>query len=538
MLKAQINTFSKQLDYKYWYPDGNDWNNIKQTHDKGYIIARTNIDSSISPTPYYCEYIKTNREGNVLWVKKILLGNSLDSVGGGIASLIQTADKGYLISNSIHTANKGRHLFLAKTDSMGAISWCKTYPADGYSGAYALQQTSDKGYIAAGFSRTANYRQSAFLLKTDSMGNYGWGKNITIANDTLQEFYDVKEVPRTGYVLCGYSTSGGANARTSAAACLLDGSGNLLWNRNFIFAHASSFYSVIQTSDNNFVFAGSYNDTSSYAPRLMFIKLDLLGNTLWMKAYNQSPNPYYGSYAWNAKPLANGAFIFSGYISDPIPASLIGKMDANGNLLWSNEYRSFHSFNYVPNTIETTTDGGYMFTNSVGIYRNGRALFTTELLKTDANGTLGCDGMNHPITLAGISAVITNSATVSPTGSAFNYTPALLEGGVKDSIICETITDHAPSGIRSYHEDGFVLEQNYPNPFSGSTRIACRLPADTKMLTLEVYDMLGNKIREQKQNYLSAGTHYFEINDFFAKGIFFYTICADGKKVCGKMISE
>lgn len=54
--------------------------------------------------------------------------------------------------------------------------------------------------------------------------------------------------------------------------------------------------------------------------------------------------------------------------------------------------------------------------------------------------------------------------------------------------------------------DGFALEQNYPNPFNPETRIAFRLPEDADV-RLEIYTVLGQRIRSLTAGYRQAGTH-------------------------------
>ena len=57
----------------------------------------------------------------------------------------------------------------------------------------------------------------------------------------------------------------------------------------------------------------------------------------------------------------------------------------------------------------------------------------------------------------------------------------------------------------------FTLEQNHPNPFTTSTTISFTL-ADRGMATLDVFDVLGRKVRTLANGMMDAGPHSVEFN--------------------------
>ena len=75
--------------------------------------------------------------------------------------------------------------------------------------------------------------------------------------------------------------------------------------------------------------------------------------------------------------------------------------------------------------------------------------------------------------------------------------------------------------------DGFRLNQNMPNPFSGQTIVSFYLPHATS-LSLVVYDVLGNKVRELATGLFEAGKHEIVFNtEILAKGNYMYRLTAD-----------
>lgn len=67
----------------------------------------------------------------------------------------------------------------------------------------------------------------------------------------------------------------------------------------------------------------------------------------------------------------------------------------------------------------------------------------------------------------------------------------------------------------------FKLEQNYPNPFSGDTRINFDLPEDA-IVNLKVMDILGNTVKALRKGVVPAG---------------FYTVLWDGNSDNGSPVS-
>jgi hypothetical protein len=87
----------------------------------------------------------------------------------------------------------------------------------------------------------------------------------------------------------------------------------------------------------------------------------------------------------------------------------------------------------------------------------------------------------------------------------------------------------------------FALNQNYPNPFNPTTNIKYALPVDSK-LTIEIYNMLGQRVRTLVNGDQPAGYHTMEWNGTgntgqqLASGVYFLQMSAQG--VNGKKFNE
>lgn len=89
------------------------------------------------------------------------------------------------------------------------------------------------------------------------------------------------------------------------------------------------------------------------------------------------------------------------------------------------------------------------------------------------------------------------------------------------------------TGIDGIDEPGgipkkFALEQNYPNPFNPTTTIRFDLKVASKV-TLEVFNILGQKVLESDYGDMNAGSFQRDLNmDQYASGVYFYTLRAVG----------
>ena len=81
-----------------------------------------------------------------------------------------------------------------------------------------------------------------------------------------------------------------------------------------------------------------------------------------------------------------------------------------------------------------------------------------------------------------------------------------------------------------------AIEQNYPNPANGTTRVDVTL-AKSASVSLEVHNIVGQKVYEEPVRNLSEGTHSFSINVAGLKaGVYTYSVIANGERSTRKMM--
>jgi hypothetical protein len=86
-----------------------------------------------------------------------------------------------------------------------------------------------------------------------------------------------------------------------------------------------------------------------------------------------------------------------------------------------------------------------------------------------------------------------------------------------------------------------ALHANYPNPFNPSTTLSFDLPRSTSV-TLEVYNLLGQRVKTIVNGYLTAGSYRFlwdgtaDTGHSISAGIYFYQLKTDMGTLIKKMI--
>lgn len=180
---------------------GSDYDNaqsVQQTTDGGYIIAgqSRSTDGDISghhggSDNFDAWIVKLNGNGNLQWQKS--LGGSRDD---GVV-IRQTTDGGYIaagasksndgdVSGHYGTSNY-YDIWVVKLSANGIIQWQKSIGGSNDDGAYSILQTTDNGYVIAGYSASND---------NDATGNHGvydyWVVKLTAEGLATQEIQNTK----------------------------------------------------------------------------------------------------------------------------------------------------------------------------------------------------------------------------------------------------------------------------------------------------------------------------------------------------------
>lgn len=304
-----------------------------------------------------CVMTKVNSSGNLLWSRNF----SIPGYHSDIAShCLETNDGKYAMAMNQYYGGS-YYVSLIKLETNGNILWEKNFSdsINYIARCNWIAQTTDHGFIITGEA----YGQYCYLLRTDSTGNPLWCKiySLSFSNNPGT---CVKQTLDGGYIITtsNFLTGGGY-----ANIIKTDSVGQIQWTKTLSGSEYHFLFSVEQTADSNFVFAGGVGDYNSISQKLLIVKMDQVGDTLWTKTYQSGGN-----------------------------------------------------FNLTGLKINETEDRGLLVLNQIFI--------AAQIMKTDQNGNLNC-GQSYSTTLItqytsqANDAILTVDSTLGQTNKSLNRQP-------------------------------------------------------------------------------------------------------------------
>lgn len=255
---------------------------IRQTSDGGYIIGGGTRSFNVGLIDYYI--IKLDSSGEVQWEKKY--GGSQTDI---CETIIQTRDGGYMAAGQSWQNILEGNMYLIKLDPNGNKEWDKTIGGGLEDGAYDVMQTSERGYIVAGYTRSVtDGSYKVYIVKTDPDGNVEWSRDLGGGSDD-QAFS--LEQHRDGYVAAGYTKSYGESSDVYVVRVDLDG--NPVWEKTFGGRDTEEVaQSIRKTSDGGYILAGKTNQYTYGAYDMYLLKLDSNGNEQWSQVFGGENDDY------------------------------------------------------------------------------------------------------------------------------------------------------------------------------------------------------------------------------------------------------
>ncbi|MBW1855105.1 MAG: hypothetical protein JRJ00_10565, partial [Deltaproteobacteria bacterium] len=123
-------------------------------------------------------------------------------------SIQETTGGNYITAGYTYSFGAGdSDAWVVKLNSDGTFSWQNSYGGSDYDWAYTIRETSDTGYIMAGYTESFGAgRADAWILKLTSSGTVSWGK--AYGDVDSDEVYSIQEITG-GYIAAGRTSSFG-----------------------------------------------------------------------------------------------------------------------------------------------------------------------------------------------------------------------------------------------------------------------------------------------------------------------------------------
>jgi len=533
---------------------------VKQTDDGGYIAVGSTYSNPANLGVEYLWVIKTDSLGEMQWEK--FYGNGGDD--DAAKSVAITPEGDFIIAGETASYSQDeRDAWILKLDNQGDTIWTRTFSSSIY-GDYgeSVIIDNDGNYVITGYTYFHPGDRDALLLKYDPDGNLLWFKTYGGTDEDWTS--DLCQTEDGDYMLTGFTRSFGANARDSYLI-KTDVNGDTLWTRMYGGATDQWGRGIDNLPDGGAIVAG-WTGAFFTASDTWLFRVDTNGDIIWEKTYN------YGSWDQANKVILtnNGGFILSGKINGSLG---LLKTSGDGEVEWVQ--------NSIPGVgigVIQNTEGDYLV---VGQHQQG--FFTVDAILAKLKG----ETMNHPpvefsllepqdgVTLASLTDPVEFvwESSSDPENDTIFYTLTIFNADInleypllEDTtytfdgstifeeltmyqwtvsasdgqfiVVADTFTFITPQevGIDDFvneKHNGIALNQNYPNPFVQETTIEFILNRPMPV-TLEIFNMHGQKVRTLLSKHLSAGTYRIKWDGTdvsghnAAKGIYTYRFNGDG----------
>jgi len=289
-------------------------------------------------------------------------------------------------------------IWVVKLSPLGVIEWQKPYGGSEVDYGFDIQQTTDGGYIVVGETYSTNGAvtsgRGGWIFKLDSIGTIQWQATHGDNMNSVQQTSD------GGFISAGYAD--GPLGNRDYHIVKLNSLGTMVWEKFYGGTASDIAHSIQQTSDGGYIIAGETNSSNTHVTQnngstdYWVIKLDSLGNLDWQKALGGSSNDY----GQSVHETVDGGFVVYGHSNSNdgfVTAnkgnedSWMVKLDSTGSLVWQRTLGG-PIFEYG-RAVKVTSDGGYVIAASSssrsGDVDTTNGSYDFWVVKLSANNTIG-----------------------------------------------------------------------------------------------------------------------------------------------------
>lgn len=433
---------------------------------------------------------------DVDWIE--VYGDSGDNVTYWIE---ECSTFGYVVSGS-RTGSGTDELdaLLMRVDADGDTLWTKTWGDSLEDAAACVRETSDGGFILAGYTERVPGNIDAWFIRTDANGDTLWTSQFDFgAGDIL---YSVVEMTNGDFIACGYSSGAPPADSIDILVMRIDSTGHGEWKLIFEKPGNERGLELCKTSDGN-IAVGGFGGTDVVRDDAILIKVDAAnGDTVWTRAYKDTVTRDIVS---GMRETMDGGFILCGGKTDYDTLEREGfliKTDCAGFAIWFKRYGGPGDSQYICSVV-ATPDSGY----ALGARRDTSAAadYDFYFMRTDSAGdTLWTKTLYEPerqvmtcMTMTGDNGYVScGEGRVLPSTESTIW---LVKLGEDDAGVIPIEKNLDPE----------LLAVEGASPFTGSVPVRYEIPSACHV-QLKVFDVSGRYVATLVEGIKSAGAYHVE----------------------------
>lgn len=394
---------------------------IKNTRDGGFILAGTSSSSTGFQKKEDCKgitdfwVVKLDASGGEQW-QRTIGGSGQDE----LLCAFQTKDGGYILGGSsssnppvisikpdaksitttkadlFNKSEKSRgnmDYWIVKLDKQGDIEWQRTYGGQYADVLRSMEQTTDNGYILAGYSNSpisgdktvSNKGIGDFwIIKINDTGEIQWQNTYGAEGD--DQPYVIHQTSDEGYIVGGNSNS--KNALTTMGGIVsngtdywvlkLDRDGGVLWSKTYDFGKVDILTSLVENKDQTYLIGG-YAQSENKRPRegivgkamnmvnkekdgindYIALKIDEKGEEIWKKTVGSAGEDILRKLV----ETRDGGYLMAGTSNSSASKDKNGSI--GGNDFWVVKLKDKEKVEKVKSSIEAIPNPVTTFTNVI-----------------------------------------------------------------------------------------------------------------------------------------------------------------------------
>lgn len=281
VLLLKVNQNGEVIFYATFGGREDDWAvSIAKTSD-GFIIAGSTRSFGAGGSDIYV--VKVDKKGNRIWEK------TFGGTGDEFAYAVVAVENGFIVAGSTKSIpGKDRQAYLIRLDSQGNVLWQRDYGGEKEESFFSITPTSD-GFLAVGQSGTPGHIDSsgewvaeydAYVVKMDRNGQIL--REEFPGGPYEDGLYRVVRTKDGGYIAVGWSES--ANVIRGYYVVKFSKDASVLWKKVIETPMPHTGRAIVETSSGYFI-VGSGIPLDSPVDDVFLVKIDSKGELVEVKRY-------------------------------------------------------------------------------------------------------------------------------------------------------------------------------------------------------------------------------------------------------------